>query len=167
MSGCASPTTATTARAAAAPSSRTASSTPAGAGTSSRGTPTADWRTFRADRIEGTPAVDRTFAPREPPAEDIAAYVSRGVASTRDRWQARVVLHAALEDVAPRVPPGAGALEAIDERSCLLLTGSDWLGGLAVYVAEIGVDFEVLEPPELVERVRVLADRFRRAAPTP
>jgi len=26
------------------------------------------------------------------------------------------------------------------------------------------VDFEVLEPPEFVERVRVLADRFRRAA---
>jgi predicted DNA-binding transcriptional regulator YafY len=126
-----------------------------------------DWRTFRIDRIEGTPAVDRRFTPRDPPAEDIAAYVSRGVSSTRDRWQARVVLHAPVAEVAPRVPPGVGTLEAIDERSCLLRTGSDWLGGLAVYVAEIGVDFEVLEPPEFVERVRVLADRFRRAAPEP
>ena len=62
------------------------------------------------------------------------------------------------------MPPAVGTLEPIDEHSCLLLTGSDWLGGLAVYVAEIGVDFEVLEPPEFVERVRVLADRFRRAA---
>jgi hypothetical protein len=63
------------------------------------------------------------------------------------------------------VPPAVGTLEAIDERSCLLLTGSDWLGGLAVYVAEIGVDFEVLEPPEFVDRVRVLAERFGRATP--
>ena len=126
-----------------------------------------DWRTFRVDRIDGTPAVDRTFTPREPPAEDIAAYVARGVRATRDRWQARVVLHAPLAEVAPRVPPAVGTLEAIDEQSCLLRTGSDWLGGLAVYVAEIGVDFEVLDPPEFVERVRVLAERFRRAAPEP
>jgi hypothetical protein len=62
------------------------------------------------------------------------------------------------------VPPNVGTLEPIDDGSCLLLTGSDWLGGLAVYVAEIGVDFEVLDPPELVERVRVLAGRFARAA---
>ena len=123
-----------------------------------------DWRTFRVDRIEAPPSVDRVFRPREPPAADIAAYVSRGVALTRDRWQARVVLHAPLAEVAPRVPPAVGTLEPIDEQSCLLLTGSDWLGGLAVYVAEIGVDFEVLEPPEFAERVRVLADRFRRAA---
>jgi hypothetical protein len=32
-----------------------------------------------------------------------------------------------------------------------------------VYLALIGFDFEVREPPELVERVRVLADRFGRA----
>jgi hypothetical protein len=75
------------------------------------------------------------------------------------------VLHTPLAEVAPRVPPAVGTLEAIDERSCLLLTGSDWLGGLAVYVAEIGVDFEVLEPPEFVDRVRVLAERFGRATP--
>ena len=56
-----------------------------------------------------------------------------------------------------------GTLEPIDERSCLLRTGSDWLGGLAVYVAEIGVDFEVLDPPEFVERVKLLAGRFARA----
>ena len=122
----------------------------------------ADWRTFRADRID-RPSADRRFAPREPPAADIAAYVARSVSSARDRYQARVLLHAPLEQVSGRVPHTVGTLEAIDERSCLLRTGSDWLGGLAVYIAEIGVDFEVLDPPELVERVRVLAGRFARA----
>jgi predicted DNA-binding transcriptional regulator YafY len=122
-----------------------------------------DWRTFRVDRIE-RPAADRRFAPREPPADDVAAYVSRAVSASRDRWQARVILRAPLGEVAPRVPPAVGTLEAIDEQSCLLHTGSDWLGGLAVYIADIGVEFEVLDPPELVAMVRTLAGRFARAA---
>jgi predicted DNA-binding transcriptional regulator YafY len=122
-----------------------------------------DWRTFRVDRIDGRPSTDRPFTPREPPAEDIAAYVSQSVSAARDRYQARVVLDAPLAEVAPRVPHTVGTLERIDEHRCLLRTGSDWLGGLAVYVAEIGVDFEVLEPPEFVERVRELARRFARA----
>jgi predicted DNA-binding transcriptional regulator YafY len=124
----------------------------------------ADWRTFRVDRLE-RPAPDRRFVAREPPAEDLAAYVARAVSATRDRYQARVVLHAPIAEVAPRVPPAVGSLEPLDERRCLLHTGSDWLGGLAVYIAEIGVDFEVVEPPELVARVRVLAGRFARATP--
>jgi predicted DNA-binding transcriptional regulator YafY len=122
-----------------------------------------DWRTFRVDRIE-RPAADRRFVPREPPAEDIAAYVARAVSTTRDRYQARIVLKAPMEQVAGRVPHNVGTLEPIDAESCLLRTGSDWLGGLAVYVAEIGVDFEVLDPPEFVERVKDLAGRFGRAA---
>jgi predicted DNA-binding transcriptional regulator YafY len=122
-----------------------------------------DWRTFRVDRIEPRPSADRRFEPREPPAEDIAAYVSNAVSSARDRFQAQVILRAPLGEVAHRVPQSVGTLEAIDEHSCLLHTGSDWLGGLAVYVATIGVDFEVLEPPEFVDQVRVLAERFGRA----
>ena len=122
-----------------------------------------DWRTFRVDRIEARLATDRRFVPRDPPADDIAAYVARAVSSARDRYQARVVLRAPLEEVADRVPHAAGTLEAIDVNSCLLRTGSDWLGGLAVYVADIGVDFEVLDPPEFVDQVRRLADRFGRA----
>jgi hypothetical protein len=38
------------------------------------------------------------------------------------------------------------------------------LGGLAIYIGAIRVDFEVIEPPELVDELRVLADRFQRAA---
>ena len=122
----------------------------------------ADWRTFRVDRIE-RPAADRRFVERTPPADDIAAYVAQAISATRDRYQARVVLKAPIETVQPRVPRAVGTLERIDGETCLLRTGSDWLGGLAVYVAEIGVDFEVLDPPEFVERVKQLAGRFARA----
>jgi predicted DNA-binding transcriptional regulator YafY len=122
-----------------------------------------DWRTFRVDRIEPRLSTDRRFRPRKLPERDVGAYVSAAVSAARDRYQARVILHAPLAKVAKRVPPSYGALEAIDEETCLLRTGADWLGGLAVYVAMIGVDFEVLEPPELIDQVRALADRFARA----
>ena len=123
-----------------------------------------DWRTFRVDRIERQPSVDRRFQPRDPPAKDLAAYVARRVRSVRDRYQAKVLLHVPFEEIEGRVPHWMGSLEPVDGRSCMLHTGADWLGGLAVYVAEIGVDFEVIDPPEFAERVRLLADRFGRAA---
>lgn len=123
-----------------------------------------DWRTFRIDRIEPRLSTDRRFTPRKLPERDVGAYVSAAVSDARDRYQARVILHAPLARVAKRVPPSYGALEAVDEHTCLLRTGADWLGELAVYVALIGVDFEVLEPPELIDEVRTLAERFARAA---
>src|SRR5207247_10561886 len=56
----------------------------------------ADWRTFRVDRIEPLPSPDRRFVPREPPAEDLAAYVARRVSATRHRYQARLILRPPL-----------------------------------------------------------------------
>ena len=123
----------------------------------------ADWRTFRVDRIEARISTDRRFTPRRLPERDIGAYVAASVSAARDRYQARVILHGPAETLRKRVPPSYGTLEAIDESRCLLRTGADWLGGLAVYVAAIGVDFEVLEPPEFVDEVRSLAARFARA----
>jgi predicted DNA-binding transcriptional regulator YafY len=123
-----------------------------------------DWRSFRVDRIEPRLSTDRRFEPREPPGGDAAKYVARAISSQRDRYQASVILHAPLDAVAHRVPHAVGTLEAIDDRSCLLRTGADWLGGLAVYVADIGVDFTVLDPPEFAAQVRELAQLFTRAA---
>jgi predicted DNA-binding transcriptional regulator YafY len=123
-----------------------------------------DWRSFRVDRIEARPSTERRFQPREPPYGDAARYVARSISSQRDRHQATVILHAPLDAVAHRVPHAVGTLEAIDDRSCLLRTGADWLGGLAVHVADIGVDFTVVDPPELGARVRELAGLFTRAA---
>jgi predicted DNA-binding transcriptional regulator YafY len=123
-----------------------------------------DWRTFRADRIDGRVTTDRRFVPRPPPADDLAAYVAERVSAVRDRYQARVVLAAPLEQVRGRAPWLAARLQAIDGESCLLHTGSDWLDGLAIQIASTGADFEVLEPPELIEAVRRLAERFSNAA---
>jgi predicted DNA-binding transcriptional regulator YafY len=122
-----------------------------------------DWRTFRADRIHPPLTPHRRFEPRELPGGDAADYVARSISSQRYRYQARVILHAPRSAVEARVPHSVGTLEAIDDQSCLLHTGSDWLGGLAVYVADLGVDFTVLDPPEFVAMVRDLSERFARA----
>ncbi len=124
----------------------------------------ADWRTFRVDRIEPKPRADRRFEPRDPPSADLAAWVARGVSTARDRYQATVILHASAREVTSRVPHAAGTLEEIDDQRCLLRTGSDWLDGLAIYIANIGVEFEIIAPPELIDRARDLAGRLQRAS---
>ncbi|HEY7592538.1 MAG TPA: YafY family protein [Actinophytocola sp.] len=124
----------------------------------------AGWRTFRVDRIAGTPSPGPRFPPRDPPDEDVAGYISRAISSSPYRYQATIRLHAPAEVAAERVPPAAGLVEAVDERSCLLHVGGPSLAEFPVYVAQIGFEFEVLSPPELVEQVHVLAGLFGRAA---
>ena len=79
------------------------------------------------------------------------------------RYQARVTLFAPVEEVAEHSLFTGSSVEAIDEHTCELRTSDDSLDWLAVRVAMVGVDFEVHEPPELVERMRELAARFERA----
>jgi predicted DNA-binding transcriptional regulator YafY len=75
-----------------------------------------------------------------------------------------VIVHAPAPDIAERVPPTVGVLEPSGEDSCLLTTGSDSLDALAFHLAELGADFTVIEPPELIRHVRALAGRLGRAA---
>jgi predicted DNA-binding transcriptional regulator YafY len=124
-----------------------------------------DWRTFRVDRIQpplGPPGA--RFTPRPLPAGDVAAYVSQAISSAPYRYQARILIHAPMAAVAERSSPAAGRLEAVDEHSCVLHTGSNSLDELALYVAVKGFDFEVLDPPELIPVLRELSSRLARAA---
>jgi predicted DNA-binding transcriptional regulator YafY len=123
-----------------------------------------NWRTFRVDRIEQRPTTGQRFTPRKPPDGDFAAYVARSVSLGPYAYQARVIVHAPLERVAEKIPPAGGKLEAIDEHTCLLQMGASSLDWLAMYLGMIRFEFEVQEPPELIEQVRALAERFRRAA---
>jgi predicted DNA-binding transcriptional regulator YafY len=123
-----------------------------------------DWRTFRIDRLTRPASSGVRFAPRKLPARDAAAYVAQSISRTPNRFEASVILHAAAEDVARRVPYHGGTIEPIDERTCRYRTGDDDLGWLAIRIAMLDVDFEVHEPPELGERLAALADRFGRAS---
>jgi predicted DNA-binding transcriptional regulator YafY len=122
-----------------------------------------DWRTFRVDRIEPTPAAGRRFVPRTPPAADLAAYVAERLSAVRDRYQAVVILHGSADAIAGRRRFAMGTLEPVDEGRCRLRAGIDWLDAFAIYIAGLGVDFEVVEPPELSQRIAALAQRLVRA----
>jgi predicted DNA-binding transcriptional regulator YafY len=122
----------------------------------------ADWRTFRVDRMQGRAAVGARFPPREPPARDLAAYISRGVWNAPP-CRARIKLMASAETITSRLPPGAGTVEAAGENSCVFEMGASCYASLAMQLMWMGVDFEVSGPPELLEEVRRLGDRFARA----
>ena len=126
-----------------------------------------DWRTFRLDRLARPAATGLRFAPRRLPARDAAAYVADSLSSRPNRYEARVILDAPADRVSGRVAPGWGTVEAIDEGSCEYRTGDDDLDWLALRIAMFGVEFRVLEPPELVEHLRSLGDRLARSTVAP
>ncbi len=128
-----------------------------------------NWRTFRVDRIQlKKPHIGSRFTPRAPPDGDFATYMARSLTWAPYPMRARITFAAPAEAVAARIPPGAGIIEATGEKTCALTLGSGSglasLDTMSVYLALIGFDFEVHEPPELIARVRELARLFGHAA---
>ncbi|WP_090929888.1 helix-turn-helix transcriptional regulator [Nonomuraea jiangxiensis] len=122
-----------------------------------------DWRTFRVDRLRPRTPGGPRFTPRElPEGGDVAGYVEKGVSTAMWRHRATVLLHAPAERMSA-LPLGLD-VEPVDEVSCLVKLGGDDLPGMAVWIGFLGVDFEVLDPPELAEHVLRLSERYRRAA---
>ena len=103
------------------------------------------------------------FTLRVLPAKDAAAYVEQSITGAPNRFEARVTLHVAAGDITGRVPARWGAIEPTDAQRCEYRTGDDDLRWLALRILMLGVDFEVHEPPELVEHLRALALRLTRA----
>ena len=124
------------------------------------------WRTFRVDRLSKPLSAGTRFKQRKLPAKDAAAYVEQSISAAPYRFEARVTLHAPAEELAARVPSYyAGTLTRVGPRTCEYRSGDDNLGWLALRIAMLGVDFEIHEPPDLVEHVRTLGERLLRAAP--
>jgi predicted DNA-binding transcriptional regulator YafY len=123
-----------------------------------------DWRTFRIDRLAKPAPTGVRFTPRKLPAKDAAAYVEQSITRAPNRFEALVTLQAAANEITSRVPAHWGAIEPIDAHTCKYRTGDDDLRWLAWRIAMLDVDFEVHEPPELIEHLRALASRLMRAA---
>lgn len=122
------------------------------------------WRTFRVDRITRPRGAAKRFLPRPLPAPDAAAYVTSNLASAPQAHEACVVLHAPVADVLARHRWARPYVEALDEDRCELRLGETSLDWLAIRIGMLGFSFDVLGPPELIERFGVLADRFGAAA---
>jgi predicted DNA-binding transcriptional regulator YafY len=123
-----------------------------------------DWRTFRVDRVDEVAESDRRFAPRPPPDEDLARYVSQGASRAAWPFRARVLLHAPIEAAARALPAEYGHLEAVDAHRCIATLGSRSAEEMAPWLGALGFDLEILDPPELAAAIRTVVARLTRAA---
>jgi predicted DNA-binding transcriptional regulator YafY len=124
------------------------------------------WRTFRVDRVDARPSVGPRFAQRDLPA-DLATYVSRSISHAPYRYRARIKLRGSAKTLSKQIPSWCGALEPLDEESCVLSTGAGSIEALVCQMVLGGVDFELLEPLELVPQLREIAKRLDRATRPP
>jgi predicted DNA-binding transcriptional regulator YafY len=122
-----------------------------------------DWRSFRVDRLARPASTGVRFEARAIPGGDAAAFITNSIAGRPNRYEARVTLHVAAEEIAARIPSRWGAVRPLDAGTCEYRTGDDDLRWLALRIAMLGVDFEVHEPPELIDQLRAIADQLRRA----
>ncbi|HET6296256.1 MAG TPA: YafY family protein [Kribbella sp.] len=119
-----------------------------------------DWRTFRLDRLTPRIPTGPRFTPRQPPELD---QTMSGVAWRAYRYQARFLVRAPAEQIADRIGNTVGTVEAVDESSCTVETGSNSLDELLLYIGVLGYDFEVQSPPELVAHTQTLISRLSAA----
>jgi predicted DNA-binding transcriptional regulator YafY len=116
-----------------------------------------DWRTFRVDRIAGPVLTGHRFVPVA--GVDAAAMIVEAMASLPYRWQAEVRLAADRRAAEAEVPRTVGTIEEIDGATVLRIGAND-LEWLALYIAGLPFDAEVLHPPELRAALRRLARRL-------
>ena len=116
-----------------------------------------DTRIFRLDRV-------LAIAPREerftrPANFDCLDYAIQSFASMPSRWLAEVLLHTSLEQIHQSVPAGFATLEEAPD-GVLLRAYDDDLQHTARFLVNLGCPFRVLQPPELVEALRELAEHI-------
>lgn len=123
-----------------------------------------DWRTFRLDRVQGKVRRGPAFTRRPVPHGSPGAYLTRSLGGQDYRYQVQVILHAPAAEIRRRIYAGEGVVSEEGADRCRWRTGTHALESIAVHLGALGVDFEVLEPPELVAVVDALGVRLRRAA---
>lgn len=121
-----------------------------------------DWRTLRVDRMTLRSHTGARFVPRELPGGDPRTFVSAQFkgSSTEDRWPCEG--QAILRTDAQRITPflGDATVEDLGNGRCRLSIGSWSWRALAAQVARFDAEIESVEPPQLAEAFRQLAERF-------
>lgn len=124
-----------------------------------------DWRTFRLDRMAKVEATSRRFASRPPPDGDVVAYVTRSLSSSPHPYRAKILLHAPLDEVRPRVGAFDALFEPAPRGRCTMELGAPTLDVLVARILWLGIDFDVVDGPASIHRhLAMLAKRLARSA---
>jgi predicted DNA-binding transcriptional regulator YafY len=118
-----------------------------------------DWRSFRVDRLSAPRLTGFRFRQRELPARDAATFVQEGIASAFSPIEVAVKVAAPASEVRRQTGRWADVTD-LDDGGCLLEMKVDTLNWPAMLLGAIDADFEVLRPPELVDQLRAIGDRF-------
>lgn len=122
-----------------------------------------DWWNFRVDRMQPRMPLGPPFAPRPlPPDPEVAERVARDVSESMCHFRAKVVVHASAQYVRDtvRIPVD---VEPLGPDRCVFEPGAEDPEMMAIYLGLLGVDFEIVDSPELVQALRTLGERFVRA----
>jgi predicted DNA-binding transcriptional regulator YafY len=122
-----------------------------------------DWRVFRVDRMVPHAPTGARFEPRMVPEDDVVQYVIGRVSKGGWKYRARVLVHAPAAEVAAKIPIPVD-VEVVDEHTCRVELGSDDPDRLALWMAQLDIDIEVIDGDELAVAFGRLATRFHRAA---
>ncbi len=124
-----------------------------------------DFRTFRVDRVASVEVAEhpRRFVARTPPG-GIEAYVASSITTAPYQYRARLAVEGSVEELARKVPSWVGTLEPLSTNRSVLTVGGDCFDSLVALSLHAGVDFELLDPPELAPLFEERAARLMRAA---
>jgi predicted DNA-binding transcriptional regulator YafY len=113
------------------------------------------WRTFRVDRIMGLTPTGHRFHRGDAP--DPAAFVKRAITRTPNEQTVLVRFPTPAETLATVIPPWVGTITPDGPDASVLMTSTDNAFQTAGHLVGTGLAFEVVEPAELREQVRVIA----------
>lgn len=116
-----------------------------------------DTRIFRLDRVLALEARQEHFI--RPANFDSLAYALQSFAAIPSRWLVEVLLQTDLEQVRQHVPATFATL-AETPTGILLRAYDDDLAHTARFLVNLDCPFHVLQPPELLEALRALAEHI-------
>ena len=103
-----------------------------------------DWRVFRVDRMVPHAPTGARFRPRVIPEDNVVEYVVRRVSKAAWTYRARVLVHAPAAKVAAKILIPVD-IEVVNESTCRVELGSDDPDRLALWMAQLDFDIEVIE----------------------
>lgn len=120
-------------------------------------------RTYRIDRVHDVEVLDAGFT--APPDLDPVATLEENLAVGWE-LEVEVVIEAAYDDVARRMPRALGRLEPLDEGTTRLVASTSNALWYAQQLSAVPVPFRVVGGPELAACVREVGQRLLAAVPS-